>query len=236
MREMGHRTARLWWVPIALGIAYLSSVVIGFFDPTGATPNPYNYLELYAEMPVPETAQSIVRVAIGALGVAALAALEFGYSDNALPRIVDSPGRLAVFILASAGFVVESLDALRVIDIVPDMAHHYFARGGARRDVAALMTETIELDRYKLVLAGGTTSWVLYFSIDLLVRRGGDRVWGSIGLVLVASLLALLVSMFLNLGGFLNLVIDAVVSGLLFPLWFIGMGVQLRRRNHASAR
>lgn len=228
---MKARAARLWWIPAALGLAFLAHAVLGFFDPSGGMPSPYNELELFAAMPAPGTAKQAVQIIQGLLGVSTLVVVEFAYSSRSQLRAARSPGRLIVFIWAAFGFAVGSVDGIRLLRLMPDMAHYYYAQGGELRDIAAILLETVELDPFRVVLASGMAAWVLYLSVDLLSGGRPHRFWGAISVILVASLLALLISMVLNLGSLWNTVLDTVVRGVASPVWFIGMGVHLYRRR-----
>lgn len=222
---------RLWWVPVALGVAILSYDVLGFFDPSGATPSPYNELELFAEVPGPATAQQIVQIALGLLGISTLVVIEFAYSRGSRLRSTRTPLRSIVFVWAAVGFALESINGIRLYHLLPEMAHYYHTQGGALRDIAAIFVKTIELDPFRAILATGTAAWVLYLSIDLLSTNGRERLWGAFGLVLVGSVVALLVSMLINLGGLLNTVLETIVRTGTWPLWLIGIGVHILKKR-----
>lgn len=225
---------RLWWVPIALGAAFAAIAVIDVFDPTSATPNPYNYVELYAEMPLPELLQNLVRIALGILGIISLVVVEYGLSETSRPRALRSPGRCAVFILAVIGFSLEMLNGLRTVFLVPDMAHYYYAGAGALEDITALVLHAVQLDRYRFILLTGAGAWTLYLSVDLLIGVKQARLLGALGCAVSGSLFALLLSVVSDRGALLNAILAMLVPGFLVPIWFTGVGILVRRRRYGK--
>jgi hypothetical protein len=224
---------RLWWVLVIVGMLYIAIAVLDVFDPSDATQNPYNKLELYAEMPVPETLQNLLGILLGVLGLLAVCALEYAGSQESRYRPFTSPARLWLYVLVSVGYLLETLTRLHAFELLPDMAHYYYALESPGHHVPALVTEFMVLDvnRFFLFLGGGL--WVLALSLDFRRSHGLHPVLLLLGMLYGLSTIVLLLLMLADIG-FFALIMTFVGTGFLAPIWFIAMAFHMRRRNRVQ--
>ena len=223
---------RLWWVLVIVGMLYIAIAVLDVFDPSDATQNPYNKLELYAEMPIPETLQNLLGILLGMCGLLAVCALEYAGSQGSRYRPFTSPGRLWLYVLVSVGYLLETLTRLHAFELLPDMAHYYYALEPPARHVPALVTEFMVLDgnRFFLFLGGGL--WVLALSRDYRRIHRLHPVIVLLGILYGSSTIVLLFLMLTDIG-FFALIMTFVGTGFLAPVWFMAMAFHMRRRNRA---
>ncbi|MBT3276173.1 MAG: hypothetical protein HN368_23700, partial [Spirochaetales bacterium] len=75
-----YQKGRLWWVLLVTGLLFIGSTFSGFFDPTEETRNTYNYIELFAETPTPDTIQTWINMFLGLFGILSILVLEYAFS------------------------------------------------------------------------------------------------------------------------------------------------------------
>jgi len=233
VKEMSDRKYQFWWVLVVLGMLFLGDAVSGFFDPTEAMRNPYNYIELYAETPMPETIQNWIDIFLGLLGILSIVELEFAFSRNKTIRAMRSPIHLLLFILVCVGFLIFALTSIRTLELAPDLAHYYYVRGGQQRHAAALLTELIPIDRDGWFIFGGSGCWCLFFCLENMLKKRLPKLMGFAGIAYALSLLLLLVLQLMDIGKYTGILL-LIVMMLLSPFWFIGMGLHLRRRHNEA--
>ena len=233
MGEMASPRRGSWWVPVVLGALFFATAVVGVFDPTEDAVNPYNYLELYAEMPIPETIDNLVKLFLGVFGIWTIITIEFAFPGRSTLRSLQSPTHLFTAVIGIVGFLLFSISRIQLLEIIPDLAHYYFADGGQHSDSSAIASSIVELDRDGWFLFGGNSVWVIFFCVEQLHRRHLSPLMSIAGLLLGAGLAAMLIVLLLD-AGFWATVVSMITIAAIAPFWFIGMGIVVRRRYRES--
>mgnify|MGYP006281500425 CR=1 FL=1 len=231
------RTTKFWVVPLILAVGTLGSAVLDVFDPSfggaGGGTNPYNMIELYAEVPQFATLGAILEVLLGLLGILMLVSVEFLFGTGDRLHSAESPIRLFAFVLATIGFALSALDNLRYLELMPDLAHYYYVRDGSNRDAAAIGQIGMVLDIHGLFFHLGTALWSAVLAVDLLRARLASMFWGIVMLAYSAS--TLLVLFFRGTdAGYPAWMLATILPAVLWPLWYVGIAVTMRRRSHES--
>jgi hypothetical protein len=229
-----YQKGRLWWVLLVTGLLFIGSTFSGFFDPTEETRNTYNYIELFAETPTPDTIQTWINMFLGLFGILSILVLEYAFSADKTIRAIISPIHLFLCVLACIGFLLLSLTSIRTLELMPDLSHHYFAGDGQRRHAAAIAAELIPYDRNGWFLYAGNGCWCMYLTVENLIEGRTSRLLGITGLLLALALLLLLVFMEMDIGTYTS-ILSVAITVILAPSWFIGMAVHLRRLRSGNS-
>jgi hypothetical protein len=173
-------------------------------------------------------------VFLGLVGVYAIIAVEFAFGEGRFPRMLSSPTRFFVFVLYCTGFLLVSIVGARNLDLIPDLANVYYSLNGELQDIAAVSYRLLPLDPDSWFLNGGTGLYALFFSIEALRARSVPIWLGLWGLLLAAILVLVLVLNLMDRGtaaGMVTLLLTVIVA----PAWFVGMGFAVRRSNREKA-
>lgn len=228
---MENRRGWMWWFPLAFGIVFFVEMLLAFFDPTEATLNPYNFFELYGEYPIVYDVSSWIGILSGFLGILSIVVIEFAHSPPGAFRPLRGPIRFIAFVLVWIGFYHNLVGSIRSVEIVPDMAHYYHARGGELRDLVALVYELGRSDRNDTFMILGGGIWSLLLTVELI---RANRVSRYLGITGISYSVGLLVYYFVMLTDMAKpaLMLLPVVFLVLMPLWFISMSAHIRRNLH----
>lgn len=225
-----NRRAPHWWFPFLFGVVFFLRSLVRAFDPSAATVNPYNFLELYGEIPQLHTLASWLGMAVGLLGIFAVIVVEFSRSEPGKLRPLRSPLRLFAFLLVEVGFVITVLEASRGAHLVPDLAHYYHAASGRLSDTAAIVWEAAPLDWAELFFLLGNGLWGLLVSIEILKVRPVRWYLGILGVVFATASILYHLLMQLDAGK-LTLMLTFPLYLIIIPLWYISLAFSVRKHE-----
>lgn len=230
---MAKRRNHYWWFPFALGVLRLVRNLLLWFDPSAATVYPYNFLELYAEMPQFRILGSGIGILMGLVGLMSVIVVEFARSRPGEFRPLRGPWYRFAFGLVMVGFVLDTLDAGRGAHIVPNLAHCYYAQDGRLQDIAAIILQSTELDYMYLFSLVGNGVWGLVLAIDFYRAQPTRWYMAVASTVFAAANITYHVLMQFDAGK-QTLILTPFLYVLVIPAWYISMAFHIRRNAYET--
>jgi len=134
--------------------------------------------------------------------------------------------------LALAGFAVTALNGFRALALQPDIAAAYVSADAAAKTAIAATAQT-QIDPDGWFGFGVVGAWALAAGV-LALRTGLPRALGYLGVLVGIAYWSVLAGNVLNIE-VLTMVGAGVGGVILAPIWFIGIGLWMRRTDAAPA-
>jgi hypothetical protein len=207
---------------ILVGLSYVAVAVFLFLEPARKAANDAEFLAMIARDTTP------TKIRYGAYAVGAV----FAY--GAIPAIAErargaSPSLVRwMSNLAYLSFGVTAMDNVRLVVFLPKLAAAHAAADATAQATLAMNKTLLGLDPATVLRFGALGAWIL--TVSLLGRRRGTvpRGAAAAGVATAATLGLTVIGMSLELKPLIML--GAGLGGfLLLPLWFIWIGLTLRK-------
>jgi len=210
---------------ILVGVSYVLVGITYLLLPAGQKPGagPAQFYPSFAQNPTP-SALMYWEFALGAvLAIAAVMAI------SEVVRPANEGWVRWTSNLAYLGFAVTAISNFRTLALMPTQAAAYVA-GDASTQAAIAATGEIGLDPYGWLQFGGIGLWVLV--VSLLALRGGTLPKTLAYVGIAATILYWLVVAGFVLDIEALMAIAAGLGGIIVaPIWYIWMGLRLRRAS-----